>query len=119
MKNTVCRTLALLVSCSLFWPMSQAHAQGVTTGSIAGIVTDPQKQAVHDASGTKYEAGTRGDGRFSIPGMRVGGPYTVTASLSGFQSKVTKDVYVYLGGATDLELTLTNLTVTEEVTVTA
>jgi hypothetical protein len=127
MRNTVCRTLVLLVSGALLWPMSPAHAQGVTTGAIAGIVSDPQKQpvpgatvvAVHDASGTKYEAGTRGDGRFSIPGMRVGGPYTVTASLSGFQPKVTKDVYVYLGGATDLELTLSNVSVTEEVTVTA
>jgi hypothetical protein len=127
MKKTVCRTLALVTACALGWPAGQSYAQGVTTGSIAGIVTDPQKQAVpgasvvavHDASGTKYEAGTRADGRFSIPGMRVGGPYTVTASLSGFQPKVTKDVYINLGGATDLELTLSNLTATEEVTVTA
>jgi hypothetical protein len=127
MKKTVCRTLALIAACALGWPAGQASAQGVTTGSIAGSVTDPQKQpvpgatvvAVHDPSGTKYEAGTRADGRFSVPGMRVGGPYTVTASLSGFQSKVTKDVYVSLGGATDLQLTLSNVTVTEEVTVTA
>ena len=36
-------------------------------------------------SGTTYEAVTREDGRFTIPGVRVGGPYTVTAELAGFQ----------------------------------
>src|SRR5712692_5116432 len=127
MKNTACRTLALLASCALWWPVGQAYAQGVTTGSVTGIVTDPQRQvvpgatvvAVHDPSGTKYEASTRADGRFSIPGMRVGGPYTVTVSVSGFQPQVVKDVFVNLGVAADLQLTLRTLAVTEEITVTA
>jgi hypothetical protein len=67
-------------------------------------VVDTQKQAVpgvavaavHEPSGTRYEATTRADGRFSIPGMRVGGPYTVTASISGFQPKTQTDVVVSL-----------------------
>ena len=83
--------LALLVLGVLVWPVAGAHAQGVTTGSITGIVVDAQKlpvpgvtvTALHEPSGTTYETVTHGDGRFSIPGMRVGGPYTVTASLSG------------------------------------
>ena len=29
--------------------------------------------AIHTPSGTSYEATTRADGRFSVPGMRVGG----------------------------------------------
>ena len=44
--------------------------------------------AIHEPSGTSYEATTRADGRYSIPSMRVGGPYEVTASLSGFQTQV-------------------------------
>jgi hypothetical protein len=58
-----------------------ASAQSVTTGSINGIVTDGQKPvagasviAIHEPSGTSYEATSRADGRFSIPNMRVGGP---------------------------------------------
>ncbi|HLA77612.1 MAG TPA: carboxypeptidase regulatory-like domain-containing protein, partial [Vicinamibacteria bacterium] len=127
MKLTVCRTLAVLASCALLWPAGHAYAQGVTTGSITGVVTDPQKQAVpgatvvavHEPSGTKYEASTRADGGFSIPGMRVGGPYTVTVSLAGFQPQTTKGVFLNLGVATDLELALSTLEVTEVITVTA
>ena len=51
--------------------------------------------------------------------MRVGGPYTVTATLSGFQAATTKDVVISLGVATDLQLKLTQAAITEEVTVTA
>jgi len=117
----------LLVVCAVFWAPSGANAQGVTTGSIAGIVKDAQGLAVpgstvvavHEPSGSTYEAVTREDGRFSIPGMRVGGPYTVTASLEGFQPQVTRDVYVNLGVAADLTLTLKTLAVSEEVTVVA
>jgi hypothetical protein len=119
--------LALVALCMLLWPLAHARAQGVTTGSITGVVTDPQNQAVpgatvvalHEPSGTRYEATTRADGRFSLPGMRVGGPYTVTATVSGFQPQAVKDVTVSLGVATDLALTLGQAALTEEVTVTA
>ncbi|MCL4821639.1 MAG: carboxypeptidase regulatory-like domain-containing protein [Vicinamibacteria bacterium] len=105
----------------------KASAQGVTTGSINGTVVDEQGQvvpgasivAVHVPSGSKYETVTRGDGGFSIPGMRVGGPYTVTASLSGFTDGVQKEIYVVLGGTRDLSLTLRTGGVSEEITVTA
>ena len=63
--------------------------------------------AVHAPSGTTYEAVTQGDGRFLIPGMRVGGPYKVTAdtrpaSLTETQDKIT----LTLGVAQDVNFTL-------------
>jgi len=65
-------------------------AQGVTTAAIAGIVTDSSGTpleaarviAVHGPSGTTYTASTRTDGRFTISGMRVGGPYRVATGGS-------------------------------------
>src|SRR5512143_73443 len=127
MKLRIRRTLVFIAFCALLLPARHALAQGVTTGSITGTVVDAQKQAVpgatvvavHEPSGTRYEAVTRADGRFSIPGMRVGGPYTVSASMAGFQSKTQKDVVVSLGDASDLVLALGQAAVTEEVTVTA
>lgn len=127
MNLTVRGRLAFIAALALLLSTGIAHAQGVTTGSITGVVVDAQKQAVpgatvvavHEPSGTRYEATTRADGRFSLPGMRVGGPYSVTASLTGFQPQTQKDVTVSLGVASDLELALGQAAVTEEVTVTA
>ena len=61
----------------------------VTTSSMAGKVTfegtgetiiGATVQAVHEPSGTRYTAVSNAIGRFSIQGMRTGGPYTVTVS---------------------------------------
>src|SRR5262245_49705341 len=127
MKPTFVWRATLLATAAIAFFAAHAAAQGVTTGSITGVVVDAQGGplpgasvlALHELSGTRYEATTRIDGHFSIPGMRVGPGYTVTASLSGFQPQVTKDITVSLGVATDLQLKLTQAAITEEVTVTA
>jgi hypothetical protein len=123
----------LLALCAVAaWPFGNLYAQGVTTGSISGSVQNSQQQpvagaqviAIHTPSGTAYEAVTRGDGRFSIPGMRVGGPYSVTVTYSGsggtaFQPETQDNVTVNLGVSADLTFTVQPITVTEQVTVTA
>jgi len=127
MNPTYLRRFALLALCAFLVPAASVNAQGVTSGSITGTVTDPQNQpvpgatvvALHEPSGSRYEGVSRADGRFTILGMRVGGPYTVTATLSGFQPKPQREVIVNLGTATDLVLSLSNVAVSEEVTVTA
>ena len=115
MRNSLVRIAALLtVALIPVVPSATADAQGVTTGAVAGAVNDASAAgrpdvrvvAIHVPSGTTYEARTRADGRFTIPGMRVGGPYRVTASAIGFQSQVHEDVYVNLGQTTDLVFTL-------------
>jgi hypothetical protein len=103
------------------------HAQGVTTGAIVGVVADSQGAvvpgatvtAVHQPSGTSYEGVTQGDGRFVLAGLRVGGPYKVTAMLTGFGTEVKDAVTVSLGVSTDLEFKLKVAALSEEVTVTA
>ena len=130
MNCVVQRTLLLFALCALLVPSGRALAQGVTTGALAGIVTDNKQQpvagaslvAIHQPSGTTYEATTRADGRFSIAGMRVGGPYSVTvAPTTGatFTPQTRNDLMVNLGAATDVSFTVAAFTVTEELTVTA
>jgi hypothetical protein len=108
-----------------------AAAQGVTTGSMGGIVTDTAGQpvtgasviAIHLPSGTNYETETRADGRFSILGMRVGGPYSVTVSYQGtgtaFEPTTVDNAIVNLGVSTDLPIVVRQIAVAETVTVTA
>jgi hypothetical protein len=119
------RTLGLLIFVALLSPHRPAYAQGVTTGAITGVILDAQGQrvpgasvtAIHQPSGTTYDAVSQGDGRFNLPGMRVGGPYKVTASLTGFSNEVKENVTVSLGTATDLEFKLKVATIAETITV--
>ncbi len=124
------RCLIALAALLAFVPAG-AGAQGVTTGSLAGLVVDQGGAAVaganviaiHVPSGSTYEATTRSDGRFLVPGMRVGGPYSVTVAYQGtgtaFEPFTKDDVVVNLGVATDLPVTVRAIAVTETVTVTA
>ena len=92
--------VAVLLTLSL-----TAMAQ-ITTSSMAGKVTlDDEKGeevigatvvAVHEPSGTRYTAVTNTTGRFSINGMRTGGPYNVTVSYIGYQSKTVKGIILQL-----------------------
>ena len=126
--GVVCRrVLSLLLMLPLL--AAPAAAQGVTTGSLTGTVTDERQQpiagasviAIHQPSGTTYETTTRADGRFSIISMRVGGPYAVTVSYSGtgtaFEPATQDAVEINLGVATDLNLQVTAIAVQESVTV--
>jgi hypothetical protein len=123
-------TCAVLVFCAAAFPARLA-AQGVTTGGIGGIVTGTQKQpvagasviAIHEPSGTSYEATTRADGRYSIPAMRVGGPYTVQVVYTGggggaFAPKTIENINVSLGVVSDVDVSVEAITVAEEVEVT-
>jgi len=86
-------------------------------GRFGGVIPGASVTAVHQPSGTSYEAVTQGDGRFTIPGMRVGGPYSVTAQLSGFTTEVKNNITLALGVAQDLEFSLKVATLSETITV--
>src|SRR6185503_12144230 len=80
MSRCTSRTFAFLIFYVLLWPTGRADAQGVTTAAVTGVVTDEQAKVIpgatvtakHVPSGTVYEAVTNGEGRFFMPGMRVG-----------------------------------------------
>ena len=123
--------IAILTVLSLLAP-SLVAAQGVTTGTIAGVVLNADKAPVADAaviaihlpSGTSYEARSRADGRFVILGVRVGGPYSVTVTFEGgagtaFQPETQDNVMVNLGVSSDLTFNVRAIAVQETVTVTA
>jgi hypothetical protein len=87
----------LLVTVTMSWAQ-------VTTSAIAGKVTDAfgdvvgaNVVAVHKPSGTMYGATTNQDGRYTISGMRAGGPYTVSVSYVGMESKDIEGITLQLG----------------------
>lgn len=67
--------------------------QGKVTNNGAPVV-GATITAIHVPSGTRASAVTAADGAFSLPGLRTGGPYTITVDKGG--SQVT-DIYTVAG----------------------
>jgi len=84
----------------------------VTTSKIQGIITDDASNglfganvvAKHLPTGTVAGTMTLESGRFSLPNLRVGGPYTITFSYIGFKTIEYTDVYLDLGKAFDVSI---------------
>lgn len=100
----------------------------VTTSSVTGQVTQSSGQltagatikATHTPSGTVYSSSTNESGRFSLAGMRVGGPYRVEVTYIGQTPIVYDDIYLKLGEPFALNVIFNeNATSLDEVVVTA
>jgi len=92
----------LLTACSVL-SMYCLFAQE-TTSQILGTVSDGKEGlpaatvvALHGPTGTKYTTTTRRDGRFNLPGLRVGGPYTLTVTYVGFQEQKQENITLLIG----------------------
>lgn len=112
-------SLALAAICTL----SLVWGQGVTTATIVGKVvgsggaplTGATIIAKHEPSGTTYGAFSREDGRYTMPGLRVGGPYTVTVNFEGYKPQASNNIFLSLGQVFDLPVTLTETSSTTAV----
>src|SRR5437016_4757833 len=118
--------LAVMV-CALLLATTPIFAQ-VTTGGIAGtVVSDADNsalpgvtiEAVHTPTGTRYQTVSGASGRYTIPNVRVGGPYKVTASLEGFKPSNVTGIQVALGESAEVPVRMRLAAVSETVTVTA
>ncbi len=110
MKHSIKFVLLGLLS---FFMMSTAFAQ-VTTSSLGGRILDEKGEpvigaaviATHEPSGTSYGAVTNLDGRYTIQGMRTGGPYKVEVSNLGYRTMTYTEVVLQLGELYSLNATM-------------
>ena len=84
--------------------ISLAAVAQVTTSGITGIVTAGGEEAIgatitakHVPSGSVYRAVTNTNGRYTITGMRSGGPYEIEVSYIGYQTSKYTGVQLALG----------------------
>lgn len=97
-----------------------------TTADMAGRITDQQGkplsgvivEAEHLPTGTVYAATTDEGGRFTLPLVRPGGPYTVKANLPGYKEQIVQDLNLALGTTAAVNFTMATA-ISEQVTVTA
>ena len=100
MKQTIKCLIAAFVA---MFAVVSASAQ-MTTSSLSGRVVDVNGESIvgaavvatHTPSGTVYGVITNENGRYTINGMRTGGPYTVEFSCLGYQTLTYTDVNLQL-----------------------
>ncbi|MEI6408470.1 MAG: TonB-dependent receptor [Bacteroidota bacterium] len=122
MLKHVLSMLSLLLATTL-----SLQAQ-VTTATINGIVTDDKGEplagvtvvANHTPSGTYYGTSTRADGRYTVPNLRVGGPYTISLTYTGYQNVEQQGVTLSVGQKLPLDFKmLSSSTMLQEAVISA
>ena len=115
----------LLYFLFLVFSTQQLLAQGVTTSSMSGIVTDAggvtligaNILAVHTPTGSSYGTATDLDGNYRIANMKVGGPYTLTVSYTGYGDQSAEGIVLRLGERKRQDFTLSEASVTLDVAI--
>ena len=117
--------LLLLITVIAFLGSKNASAQGVTTASVNGLVTDSKGfipgatvTIIHLPTGTVYSTVTRADGRYNIINLRVGGPYTFKVSFVGYKNFIQENITLSVGQDQHIDAKLEdNTTALNEVVV--
>ena len=102
---------SLLLACMAMCAGVVAFAQ-VTTSSLGGRIVDQNGEAVigaavvatHEPSGTVYGVVTNADGRYTIQGMRPGGPYKVEITCLGYRDVQYTNVTLSLAETYNLDV---------------
>lgn len=99
----------------LFFVSAPLHSfSQVTTATLSGTVKDAKGEPLSNATvaiefpdaGIHFSVLTKGDGRFTVPNLRVGGPYKVTVTYVNYQTAVTENIFLELGQNNTIELVL-------------
>lgn len=107
----IVKSLTILLSALFMATMSMAQ---VTTGTITGYVKDIKGagltgaavEVIHEPSGSKYKSVSTASGKFTVPGLRIGGPYKITFTYVGLKTEVVSDVTVQLGEPSIIDVVL-------------
>lgn len=105
-----------------------AFSQGMTTASVNGTIKDSDGnlltgvnvKVTHEPSGTVRGGRSNKSGRYNVVGLRIGGPYTIEATMVGFEKSIFQNVNLGVGQNMSIDITLSQRSVrTEDVVVVA
>jgi outer membrane receptor for ferrienterochelin and colicin len=98
--------LALLLATPAIAQNTSAALSGRVTDAAGNAVAGATVEIVHVPSNTVRTDTTDADGHYGALGLRVGGPFKITVSKSGFESAEKQDVYLQLAQEVTLNLAL-------------
>jgi hypothetical protein len=118
------RTLVTAIAFTLIGSVALAQD---TSSSVGGRITDAEGAAVagasveilHVPSGTRKTVTTDENGRYTSRGLRVGGPFAISATKDGFDSAKDEGVQLKLGELGTVNLILSSEQLLDEVVVSA
>ncbi|MGM9483815.1 TonB-dependent receptor [Roseateles sp. NT4] len=101
--SALCAAVAIVAAAPAMAQNTTAAIGGQVIGADGKPMSGATVTIVHRESGSTNTLTTDADGRFSARGLRVGGPYTITA-IKGGDREVQNDVYLALAETQNLEL---------------
>jgi Carboxypeptidase regulatory-like domain len=113
MRKNIKKQSWLFLVLALMCIVNNLAAQ-VTTATISGVVKDAKGAALGSATvmvefpdaGIKQVLVTKSDGRFTVPNLRVGGPYKVTVNHVSYQQAISENIFLELGLNNTIEFVL-------------
>lgn len=123
-----CAMILVAAGAAMILVSSVSFSQSITTSAINGTVKSASGEllpganvvATHVPTGTVYGTTTRDNGDFNLPGLRVGGPYTLAVSYVGYTKQELTDIYLQLSQQMRQDFTMSEQAIqTGEVVVTA
>lgn len=109
--------LAALATAPVFAQNTTAGLGGRVLGADGQPVSGAEVTITHVESGTVSRVTTDAEGRYNARGLRVGGPYTITAS-SASGSDTESDVFLRLDAVNQVNVSLGDTQQLEAITVT-
>jgi Carboxypeptidase regulatory-like domain len=112
------KLLKLVIAVCTFLTAMQLNAQ-VTTATMSGVITSTEGKVLPGANvkisypdaGISKTTITQNNGSFVVPNLRVGGPYTVAVSFTGYQEKTENNIILELGQNTTVDFKLATTSV--------
>lgn len=125
-KNKLLTYMLTGVLALWFAAANAVFGQGITSAALNGIVSTKDGKPVagatvtvlHEPSGTRATTTTRANGQYNFSNLRIGGPYTVSASATSFQADVSREIYLDQGDSAAVNFSLgTDIVQLEEFSV--
>jgi hypothetical protein len=104
----------LVLTAALIITTTSTLFSQVTTATLSGLIKNAKNEPLAGATvnvqfadaGIQLNVLARGDGHFTVPNLRVGGPYKITVSYTNYEIATTNNIFLELGQNNYIELTL-------------
>ena len=105
-KAIMMSLLSLFVTITSFGQITNSTLSGVVKNEKGEVLVGATVHAVHQPTGSEYKSSSNKSGVYTIPAVRVGGPYVIHVSYVGYKKNEVTDINTALGLTTNVNFVL-------------